>query len=358
MTIEIANRLIELRKSKGLSQEELAEKLGISRQAVSKWERADSSPDIDNIIMLSRLYGISVDELLCNEHATSMDESELEFEKAPSFEDAPMGGSDGITCIEVAARADLEITASDDSVCSVNIDGPEEEKEKIRVFTDGAVLHIIMDEDEGFFRRMFGFNKTASITVRAPGRMQSIDAQLKGGSLKSAGVSFESFEAKLGGGRAAIEDCTVGGLELETGGGSIILRNVSGRDCELLTGGGSIKAETVDFSSRLEAKTGGGSVVVSGRALEAEAVSGGGDVRLNLTAPERVEARTGGGGVLVELHEVESFSAKLTSGGGRAKIVRGGEVLASGRSVNIGTGDARTSVEARSGGGSVKVVIG
>ncbi len=64
MNIEIANRLVNLRKSNNLSQEALAEKLGISRQAVSKWERAEASPDTDNLILLARLYGISLDELL------------------------------------------------------------------------------------------------------------------------------------------------------------------------------------------------------------------------------------------------------------------------------------------------------
>ncbi|MBP5694274.1 MAG: helix-turn-helix transcriptional regulator, partial [Bacilli bacterium] len=64
MTIEIADRLIQLRKKHGLSQEELADKLGLSRQAVSKWERAEASPDTDNLICLAKLYGVSLDELL------------------------------------------------------------------------------------------------------------------------------------------------------------------------------------------------------------------------------------------------------------------------------------------------------
>lgn len=67
MNIEIANRLVNLRKSNNLSQEALAEKLGISRQAVSKWERAEASPDTDNLILLARLYGVSLDELLKTE---------------------------------------------------------------------------------------------------------------------------------------------------------------------------------------------------------------------------------------------------------------------------------------------------
>ncbi len=64
MNLETANKLLRLRKQNNLSQEELAEKLGISRQAVSKWERAEASPDTDNLITLANLYRISLDELL------------------------------------------------------------------------------------------------------------------------------------------------------------------------------------------------------------------------------------------------------------------------------------------------------
>ena len=53
MDISTANRLYELRKQHGLSQDELAEKLNVSRQAVSKWERSESSPDTDNLIALA-----------------------------------------------------------------------------------------------------------------------------------------------------------------------------------------------------------------------------------------------------------------------------------------------------------------
>ncbi|MDR1000442.1 MAG: helix-turn-helix domain-containing protein [Clostridiales bacterium] len=64
MNIEIANRLVTLRKQFNFSQEDLAEKLGISRQAVSRWERAEASPDTDNLIGLAKLYGVSLDSLL------------------------------------------------------------------------------------------------------------------------------------------------------------------------------------------------------------------------------------------------------------------------------------------------------
>lgn len=67
MNVETANRLQMLRKKNGYSQEELAEKIGISRQAVSKCERAEASPDTDNLILLARLYGVTLDELLRTE---------------------------------------------------------------------------------------------------------------------------------------------------------------------------------------------------------------------------------------------------------------------------------------------------
>lgn len=64
MNVEIAQRLASMRREKGYSQEELANKLGLSRQAVSKWERAESSPDTGNLIALADLYGVTLDELV------------------------------------------------------------------------------------------------------------------------------------------------------------------------------------------------------------------------------------------------------------------------------------------------------
>lgn len=87
MNIEIANRLVQLRKSNNLSQEALAEKLGISRQAVSKWERAEASPDTDNLILLARLYKVSLDELLRTEDEIPMPETE----ETPGEEIPPEG---------------------------------------------------------------------------------------------------------------------------------------------------------------------------------------------------------------------------------------------------------------------------
>lgn len=62
-----AEKLKSIRKQAGMSQEQLAEKLGVSRQAVTKWETDAGIPDMDNIMAVSALFDISIDELLSNE---------------------------------------------------------------------------------------------------------------------------------------------------------------------------------------------------------------------------------------------------------------------------------------------------
>lgn len=62
--MEFGNRLYELRKQKGMSQEELANRLEVTRQTVSKWELGDSTPDMDKIVALGELFEISLDELV------------------------------------------------------------------------------------------------------------------------------------------------------------------------------------------------------------------------------------------------------------------------------------------------------
>lgn len=91
MNIEIAQRLYELRRKHGFSQESLAAELGLSRQAISKWERSESAPDMGNLIALADLYGMTIDELI---RPTDI---ELEDgERATDADDADIIDSDAI----------------------------------------------------------------------------------------------------------------------------------------------------------------------------------------------------------------------------------------------------------------------
>ena len=75
----LADKIIENRKKNGWSQEDLAEKLGVSRQSVSKWESAQAIPDLKKILQLSEVFGVSTDYLIRDE-----------IEEVPALEQAPV----------------------------------------------------------------------------------------------------------------------------------------------------------------------------------------------------------------------------------------------------------------------------
>ncbi len=76
----IADRIQSLRKSKGMSQEELADRIGVSRQAVSKWESEQATPDLEKVVIMSEIFEVTTDYLLkgiepvkTDEHKTMAD---------------------------------------------------------------------------------------------------------------------------------------------------------------------------------------------------------------------------------------------------------------------------------------------
>lgn len=78
--MELGNKIYEHRKKLGLSQEQLAEKIGVSRQTISKWELGETSPDIKQAHMLSQIFSVSLDEL------TGNDTKEVIYEKVSNTE--------------------------------------------------------------------------------------------------------------------------------------------------------------------------------------------------------------------------------------------------------------------------------
>ena len=65
--MEIGKKIMDLRKKNGLSQEELAEKVGVARQTISKWELGETSPDLKQSKELSKIFKVSLDELTDND---------------------------------------------------------------------------------------------------------------------------------------------------------------------------------------------------------------------------------------------------------------------------------------------------
>lgn len=78
--MEFNNKLYNLRKQKRLSQEELANRLNVSRQTVSKWEVGDSTPDMEKLIAISDLFEISLDELVMDKAPAHVGETSTKSE--------------------------------------------------------------------------------------------------------------------------------------------------------------------------------------------------------------------------------------------------------------------------------------
>ena len=74
--MEFNNKLYELRKQKGFSQEELANRLNVSRQTISKWEVGESTPDMEKLVAISDLFEVSLDELVKGEESKMVEPSE------------------------------------------------------------------------------------------------------------------------------------------------------------------------------------------------------------------------------------------------------------------------------------------
>lgn len=66
-SVKVGSKIKDLREGKGLTQEQLAGKVYVTRQAISSWEKGQSFPDIDNVVSLCEIFDVSLEELLCLE---------------------------------------------------------------------------------------------------------------------------------------------------------------------------------------------------------------------------------------------------------------------------------------------------
>lgn len=156
MNIEIGKRLYEYRKKSGLSQEELAEKIGVSRQAVSKWERAEASPDTDNLIMLSKIYKVTLDELI-NGAFSETDESEKSSDA--DKENADVNKPDGAGRDSVSFKNGIHVRSRngecvDIGFSGIHVDSPADDT---HVHIDGS--GVFVQDGEGKFSKDHIFSR-------------------------------------------------------------------------------------------------------------------------------------------------------------------------------------------------------
>lgn len=388
MTLEIANKLVELRKSHGVSQEELASSLGISRQAISKWERGEASPDIDNIILLSRFYGVSIDELLCREQEFESaaegaipdpepprgepeDEPEAAAASPLRVEPIPEDGARfaSVKSVEVNARADIDVFGVEGDEVSVRLEGSKKEQEECSVYMDGSVLRI---ETPKFEHRIFFIRRvTLKIRLGLPQSMGRVAVKLAGGDARLTNAKAKDIALSTGGGDITAIGVRSKGLVLTTGGGDISVGDVFAGSAELRTGGGEIEADGVHSEGHLELRTGGGDMEVTCSAQSVSAITGGGDVKLGTEAktveaksgggdfeitalgPASVSVKTGGGDIELSLGGIEGAEFDIATAGGEAELLVGGRNVKHGRRIEATVGTGAAKIELRSGGGDI-----
>ena len=125
----LSENLFRLRKKRGLSQEEFAEHIHISRQAVSKWERGEAYPDTENLIEIAAFYGVTLDELVNAEIDADTREEEKASERAC--------GSGPSWSITVGAAEDSDASAN--ATLDTDTEDPKKGKKKHRIAVKGEI---------------------------------------------------------------------------------------------------------------------------------------------------------------------------------------------------------------------------
>ncbi len=155
MNNEVALKLLALRKQHGFSQEELAEKLGVSRQAVSKWERSEASPDTENLIALARIYSISLDRLFDLDVDSTEQRSTVSLEKKSGYtEEKTESDREAYSGMRVAYP---ENSAAEEKYNTVYAEQPAAENERPymepeqQAGYDGYFKYETVDDDAGTF---------------------------------------------------------------------------------------------------------------------------------------------------------------------------------------------------------------
>lgn len=197
-----SEKLKSIRKKAGMSQEKLAEKIGVSRQAITKWETDSGIPDIDNMMALSELFNISLDELLSNEK-TEKKQTDYLYESVTEYD------------IDNIKRYDMNLGGANTFVLS-GYDG-----EKIRVRLASNTLSAIQSD----FKVKIDDNKNhIDIDISRKNGMTEADAKEQVMILVLLPNKYiNRIEATINAGKIEVKDLSCESLELETKTNNVVL---------------------------------------------------------------------------------------------------------------------------------------
>lgn len=197
-----SEKLKTIRKKAGMSQEKLAEKIGVSRQAITKWETDSGIPDIDNMMALSSLFNISLDELLSNEK-TEKKQTDYLYESVTEYD------------IDNLKRYDMNLGGANTFVLS-GYDG-----EKIRVRLASNTLSAIQSD----FKVKIDDNKNhIDIDISRKNGMTEADAKEQVMIFVLLPNKYiDRIEATINAGKIEVKDLSCESLELETKTNNVVL---------------------------------------------------------------------------------------------------------------------------------------
>ena len=386
MAHDIGPRIAELRLARGLSQEALANELGISRQAVSRWERGEALPDTENLIALANLFGVTLDELVHAQAETVQVELEVKEDEGPAAAEEPSPAAAeahmppwlkqaGIAFIFVGIALifiggilrHLDNTpfgmgpsspgtreaipfenALSDSNSHADIDGARVRNLNVSV-TCGDV-YLELDEDnaaQGNVRVFETFGENGS-QVAAP------IWSLEGGTLRIKPTHPEEFSQIW----VYVPVDVMGQLEdvdVAVGSGVAMLHNVVCSNLELDVGSGGAFIYDAHAVS-LDVECASGKVVVSEghySFMDIQIASGSGDVIVPERAPSAIEADVASGELTLHLPRTCAFTLEEKTPG--SNVSYGFNVVFDGGTATYGDSEPSTSITISTGSGTVSI---
>ena len=234
-----SEKLKSIRKKAGMSQEKLAEKIGVSRQAITKWETDAGIPDIDNMMALSSLFNISLDELLSNEK-TEKKQTDYLYESVTEYD------------IDNIKRYDMNLGGANTLVLS-GYDG-----EKIRVLLASNTLATLQSDfkvkiDDGKNHIDIDISRKNGMTEAESKEQVMIFVQLPN-------QYIDRIEASINAGKVEVRNLNCENLELETKTNNVVLDDFVGTleiDCNLDMNivcnslSGSVEINQISATSRI-----------------------------------------------------------------------------------------------------------
>ena len=395
MNIETAKRLYEYRKANGYSQEELAAKIGVSRQAISKWERSESSPDTENLIALAKLYGVTLDTLLMGEAEPSAApkepekaEADAEEKEEPQEQPAESGGQNASQNGEAAQGAPVTYYPAAESGR-----GKLSKKAKITIAAIAGVAVFIIAAsligfniyDEISEERAERLHNSAGVTASSgqSGASQDGGAQSGGAAAYTAdpsavkklsidwdagsvdiryydgdvisfddGIDPASSDAlvyRLQGGELDIDFCRRDGIRSDEKSLVVNIPNgVSLAELDIEAGSGSITVNGIT-AAKLDAVTASGAITAAGSfsEIDIETQSGRADISTTAQQIRKIDAEVLSGSAVIRLPQsISGFYAEYEARSGKVRTDFDARETVSGSHGILSYGDSSTQIDA------------